>query len=112
MRRSPLRLLAGAALLGVASCGPEYVSDNPADLILLNGDVYTMEEDHPWASAVVVTGNTITASLSFPDSSTATCISMVLAASSTTPTSWRCLTTTAWWRRWSGWWRSRRMASG
>ena len=63
MRRSPLTLLAAVALLGVASCGPEYVSDNPADLILLNGDVYTMEEDHPWASAVVVTGNTITAVL-------------------------------------------------
>jgi len=63
MRRSPLTLLAAVALLGVASCGPEYNSDNPADLILVNGDVYTMEEDHPWASAVVVTGNTITAIL-------------------------------------------------
>jgi hypothetical protein len=34
-----------------------------ADLILLNGQVYTMEEDQPWASAVVITGNTITAVL-------------------------------------------------
>jgi len=63
MLRSWVSLLAGLAVLGVASCGPSYVSDTPADLILLNGDIYTMEEDHPWASAVVVTGNIITAVL-------------------------------------------------
>jgi len=63
MQRSRISILAGLALLGVASCGPEYVSDNPADLILVNGEVYTMEEDHPWASAIVVTGNKITAVL-------------------------------------------------
>jgi predicted amidohydrolase YtcJ len=34
-----------------------------ADLILLNGEVYTMEEDHPWATGVVITGNRITAVL-------------------------------------------------
>ena len=38
-------------------------SRQPADLILLNGEIYTMEEEQPWASAVVVTGNTITAVL-------------------------------------------------
>lgn len=38
----------------------------PADLILKNGEVYTMEPDHPWASAVVITGNKIAA---VPDSS-------------------------------------------
>ncbi len=32
----------------------------PADLILLNGDVYTMEEEQPWASSIVITGNKIT----------------------------------------------------
>lgn len=63
MLRFCVSLLAGLAFFGVASCGPEYVSENPADLILLNGAVYTMEEDHPWASAVVVTGNRITAVL-------------------------------------------------
>jgi predicted amidohydrolase YtcJ len=63
MQMSPLFLLAGVFLFGVTSCGPEYVSDNPADLILMNGEIYTMEEDHPWASAVVVTGNKITAVL-------------------------------------------------
>jgi len=52
------------AVLLMASCGPSTdVPDNPADLILLNGRVYTMEEDQPWASAVVVTGNIITAVL-------------------------------------------------
>ena len=35
----------------------------PADLILVNGEVYTMEEDHPEAVAVVITGNKITAVL-------------------------------------------------
>ncbi len=38
----------------------------PADLILKNGEVCTMEPDQPWASAVVITGNKITA---VPDSS-------------------------------------------
>jgi len=37
--------------------------DRPADIVLLNGEVYTMEEDSPWAKAVVITGNTITAVL-------------------------------------------------
>ncbi|MFC2098138.1 amidohydrolase [Bacteroidota bacterium] len=32
-----------------------------ADLILLNADVYTMEEDQPWATAVVIKGNKIIA---------------------------------------------------
>ncbi len=40
------------------SCGkPE------ADLVLLNGDVYTVEDDQPWAKAVVIHGNKITAVL-------------------------------------------------
>lgn len=56
---SALALASSAALGG---CGPRW-SDNPADLILYNAEVYTMEEDHPWARAVVVTGNTITAVL-------------------------------------------------
>ncbi|MCJ7596739.1 MAG: amidohydrolase family protein, partial [Desulfobacterales bacterium] len=63
MQRSSSSFLACLAILGVSSCGPRYVADNPADLILLNGDVYTMEGDHPWASAIVITGKTITAVL-------------------------------------------------
>ena len=35
----------------------------PADLILKNGEVYTMDPAHPWASSVVITGNRITAVL-------------------------------------------------
>jgi predicted amidohydrolase YtcJ len=35
----------------------------PADLILKNATIYTLEADQPWASAVVITGNTITAVL-------------------------------------------------
>jgi predicted amidohydrolase YtcJ len=63
MQRSRISLIAALAALGLAACGPNYTADNPADLILTNGDVYTMEEGQPWASAVVVTGNTITAVL-------------------------------------------------
>ena len=63
MPRLPSILLSASTLLFFLGCGPEYTSDNPADLILLNADVYTMEENQPWASAVVVTGNTITAVL-------------------------------------------------
>lgn len=39
--------------------GPE----TPADLVLLDGKVYTMNPDHPWANSVVITGNKITAVL-------------------------------------------------
>ena len=35
----------------------------PADLILINGEVYTMDSGHPWAATVVIKGNTITAVL-------------------------------------------------
>jgi predicted amidohydrolase YtcJ len=35
----------------------------PADLILSNGAIYTMEADQPWAAALVITGNAITAVL-------------------------------------------------
>ena len=54
--RFPLLLL---PIIILASCQPRQFP--PADLILINGEVYTMEEDQPWASAVVITGNTITA---------------------------------------------------
>jgi len=48
----------------LCSCGQQH-----ADLILKNASDYTMEEDQPWAAAVVVTGNTITAVLG-PDEDT------------------------------------------
>ena len=31
-------------------------SNQKADLILTNGEIYTMEEDNPWAAAVVLSG--------------------------------------------------------
>lgn len=41
-------------------------SIKPANLILSNAEVYTMEPDHPWASTIVITGNKITAILDDP----------------------------------------------
>lgn len=52
-----LVLLFLIALTGL-SCGKPG-----ADLVLINGDVYTVEEDHPWARAVVISGNEILAVL-------------------------------------------------
>jgi len=43
----------------VIACGGNQ--QQSADLILRNARVYTLESDQPWASAVVITGNTITA---------------------------------------------------
>ena len=63
MQRFFSSFVSGLAVFSALTCGPQYTSDNPADLILLNGAVYTMEETQPWASAVVVTGKTITAVL-------------------------------------------------
>ena len=52
-----LTLLAIIVLL--VNCGQkEYPA---ADLILLNADVYTLEETQPWANAVVISGNKIIA---------------------------------------------------
>ncbi len=38
-------------------------STEKADLVLMNGDIYTLEDDHPWASAVAISGNKIIAVL-------------------------------------------------
>ncbi len=50
-------------LLGllVAACSAN--PQQPADLILRNAAVYTLDDERPWAGAVVITGNTITAVL-------------------------------------------------
>lgn len=40
-------------------CGKESVP--PADLVFLDGDIYTLDEKNPWARDLVITGNTITA---------------------------------------------------
>jgi len=39
----------------------------PADIILKNGEVYTMEDNQPWANTVVIIGNKITAVLQNPN---------------------------------------------
>ena len=61
MRRLVLCFLVLSAPVMAFAC--QGRSGGPADLILLNGEVYTMEEDHPWATAVVISGNRITAVL-------------------------------------------------
>ncbi|MBN2431866.1 MAG: amidohydrolase [Acidobacteria bacterium] len=43
----------------------------PADLVLLNGEVYTLEADQPWATAMAVDGNTIVAVLADDDAARA-----------------------------------------
>ena len=53
-----LCLLLGFLLLACSGNQQE-----PADLILKNADVYTLEADQPWATAIAITGNTITAVL-------------------------------------------------
>jgi len=58
MRTDKLTVLALLTVLPTLSCGGQF-----ADLILLNGYVYTVEEEQPWARAIVITGNTITAVL-------------------------------------------------
>jgi len=65
MRCCSLGFLALPALFLLSSCSSD--SSGSADLILMNGAVYTMEEAQPWASALVVTGNTITAVLDDDD---------------------------------------------
>ena len=52
-------LLASAVVLG--SCGRP--AQPAASLVLKNAEIYTMEADHPWARALVVSGGTIAAVL-------------------------------------------------
>jgi predicted amidohydrolase YtcJ len=67
-----MRTAKGIPWLALASvllaCSGEQ---QPADLILSNAAVYTLEADQPWATAVVITGNTITAVLDSDDEATA-----------------------------------------
>jgi len=57
------RFTTGAVLvLGVAAAACLNTAKEPkASLVLRNGDVYTMDEKHPWARAVAVSGNRIIA---------------------------------------------------
>jgi len=58
MRFFTIIILCVLCLAMLTSC-----SKKPADLILTNGEVYTMETSQPWASTVVITGNKIIAVL-------------------------------------------------
>ena len=58
MRMRVCALLFMACLIIMVAC-----SRPPADIILTNAEVYTMEADQPWASAVVINGNKIAAVL-------------------------------------------------
>ncbi len=52
-------ILLFAALLIFSSCAQKSYA--PADLVLLNGDIYTVNPDMPKADAIAITGNKITA---------------------------------------------------
>ncbi|UCE04443.1 MAG: amidohydrolase [bacterium] len=58
MRYSGMTVLILFCLIMFTACAKK-----PADLILTNAEVYTIEQDQPWASTVVITGNKITAVL-------------------------------------------------
>lgn len=49
-----------AILLSFISCAEEE-NVPPADLVLLNGDIFTVDPDNPWAKSLVITGNAIIA---------------------------------------------------
>ena len=53
-----IRILAVAATAFVAACGGSGPED-PADLVLINGDVYTLDESRPEAEAIAVRGERI-----------------------------------------------------
>ncbi|MCJ7582797.1 MAG: hypothetical protein MUP98_19950, partial [Candidatus Aminicenantes bacterium] len=55
-------ILCVLVLFGSDSCKKEEAEPlPPADLVLLDGDIYTVDEDNPIARDMVITGNTITA---------------------------------------------------
>jgi len=59
---SALRILALAIIILVFfGCAKEEEKVPPADLVLLNGDIYTVNPDNPEAKALAITGNKITA---------------------------------------------------
>ena len=51
------------ALLFLISITVLFCGRQEADIILRNGDIHTLEDDQPWARAVVITGNKIIAVL-------------------------------------------------
>jgi predicted amidohydrolase YtcJ len=53
----------GLLALSILTLILSFCSNPSADLVLKNGQVYTVEKDQPWASAIVITGNKIVAVL-------------------------------------------------
>jgi len=53
--------LLSAAVL--ACGGPAADGANAADIVIRGGDIYTVEDDRPWARAIAISGNTIVAVL-------------------------------------------------
>ena len=49
-----------AIFLSFINCAKEE-NVPPADFVLLNGDIYTVDSDNPWAKSLVIMGNIITA---------------------------------------------------
>ena len=58
MKTIKIRTLAAAATVLVAACGGSGPGE-PADLVLINGDVYTLDEARPAAEAIAVRGDRI-----------------------------------------------------
>jgi len=54
-----MNLVIFAILLSLNGCAQKTYA--PADLVLLNGRVYTVDPGNPWARALIITGNKITA---------------------------------------------------
>ena len=50
-------------ILSILAVSLSACSKSPADLVLKNGQIYTLEESQPWASAIVIKGNKIVAVL-------------------------------------------------
>ncbi|MFC1492725.1 amidohydrolase [candidate division KSB1 bacterium] len=55
-------LLISTLLFSLFACSAEK-----ADIVLMNGEIYTLEDDQPWASALAVSGNKIIAVLGEDD---------------------------------------------
>jgi predicted amidohydrolase YtcJ len=62
--RVPLLIATVAMLVAGTACS---TPPEPADMVLLNGDIYTMEPSQPTAKAVAIRGNTIVAVLQSDD---------------------------------------------
>lgn len=50
-------------ILSILAVSLSACSKSPADLVLKNGQIYTLEENQPWAAALVIKGNKIVAVL-------------------------------------------------